>query len=295
MPRGRKTAPVSIRIIYTAADGTVREPLPFKTVRGASTYARKFLGDRPEIGSDRATSADDGGTMQVIGCSLADLFPGATPPPASADTVEGLVAEMSALLDEVDTVLPKLPKNALNHWQRPPALLALDKRVEALCDRLERIVPKTSGWFNGKAVYVSYLAEPGRVSSPTWARPGRTIGWIGYVPVVLEWQGFLENFAGAVYALDPGEPWLDSSGSRAVYLASQSDKTKPLAEAFREILVKTAASPEFKLTALSEHGRDETKNRLEADEWLREALRIGPVDAIPMPDKYYATPLSIFR
>lgn len=64
-----------IVIRYTAVDGysTKRR---YKTLEGASDYARRMVGETPELGSTYAISGDGIGKITVVeGAKLADLFP----------------------------------------------------------------------------------------------------------------------------------------------------------------------------------------------------------------------------
>lgn len=62
-----------IKITYRACDG-FKETKKFKTMPGARKYAIGRVGDNPERGIGYAVSEDGIGTLEVMGCSLADLF-----------------------------------------------------------------------------------------------------------------------------------------------------------------------------------------------------------------------------
>jgi hypothetical protein len=63
-----------IKITYSSVDGA-KEVKRFGTVKGASEYASRWIGNHPTIGSTYAVSDDGIGRIEVTGASLADLFP----------------------------------------------------------------------------------------------------------------------------------------------------------------------------------------------------------------------------
>jgi hypothetical protein len=46
----------------------------FKTMKGASKFARKWVGDYPDLGSTYAVSFDGVGKVTVEGCTIKELF-----------------------------------------------------------------------------------------------------------------------------------------------------------------------------------------------------------------------------
>ena len=62
---------------YSSIDGYSKTGR-FVTLKGARDFARKWVGEHPEIGSTYAVSADGVGKVTVTGCAVADLFPPAT-------------------------------------------------------------------------------------------------------------------------------------------------------------------------------------------------------------------------
>jgi hypothetical protein len=63
-----------IKVNYSSVDGH-RQTRSFKTVAGAGRYARRWIGEHPEIGSHYAISSDGAGKITVDGASLGELFP----------------------------------------------------------------------------------------------------------------------------------------------------------------------------------------------------------------------------
>lgn len=63
-----------ITTYYEAIDSDKVTEKTYKTLKGASTYARKMVGDSPAIAAGMAASLDGAGTLTVDGCKLEDLF-----------------------------------------------------------------------------------------------------------------------------------------------------------------------------------------------------------------------------
>ena len=63
-----------IKVRYSSVDG-YRESRKFKSAAGAGKYARKLVGDHPDIGSHYAVSSDGIGKVEIEGASFAELFP----------------------------------------------------------------------------------------------------------------------------------------------------------------------------------------------------------------------------
>jgi hypothetical protein len=66
--------PREIVVAYSSVDH-FRKRRTFKTVAGASRYAREWIGDHPSIGMGYAVSDDGVGKITVRGATLAELFP----------------------------------------------------------------------------------------------------------------------------------------------------------------------------------------------------------------------------
>jgi hypothetical protein len=63
-----------ITVTYVSVDN-VRKRRQFKTLTGASRWAREWIGNHPEIGMGYAVSGDGVGTIYVSGATLEQLFP----------------------------------------------------------------------------------------------------------------------------------------------------------------------------------------------------------------------------
>lgn len=63
-----------IIVIYRSADRCYIKN-KYATLRGARTFAQRYVGPTPTLGSNYAVSDDGIGTIYVEGCSLRDLFP----------------------------------------------------------------------------------------------------------------------------------------------------------------------------------------------------------------------------
>lgn len=63
-----------ITVIYSSIDN-VRIRRRFASLAGAQNFAFHWVGERPEIGSTYAVSGDGVGKIEVIGATLAELFP----------------------------------------------------------------------------------------------------------------------------------------------------------------------------------------------------------------------------
>ena len=64
----------SITVRYSSID-RFKKHYTFKTLKGASAWARKWVGDHPDLGSDYAISDDGVGKITVSGATLAEIFP----------------------------------------------------------------------------------------------------------------------------------------------------------------------------------------------------------------------------
>ena len=95
------TATAAIMVTYTAIDGT-REDDAFDTIEEASTWARTWIGNHPEIGSTYAVSADGIGKIEVMGCEIADLFP--PPPEPEPEPEPGAPTPSTALIPTTATM-----------------------------------------------------------------------------------------------------------------------------------------------------------------------------------------------
>jgi hypothetical protein len=81
-----------IQLHYSSADDMQGEIKKFPTVEAAGVWARKMLGDHPEVGPGYAVSGDGIAKVSVLsaGLRLGELFPIVTPesdPPVDGDYV----------------------------------------------------------------------------------------------------------------------------------------------------------------------------------------------------------------
>ena len=76
-----------IHVHYRAVDGA-GDTRRFRTLGGARKYAHEMVGPHPEIGRTYAVSGDGVGRVQVIGATLAELFPDPTDT-STADQIDG--------------------------------------------------------------------------------------------------------------------------------------------------------------------------------------------------------------
>jgi len=67
-----------ITVVYQAIDGYSKTG-SFTSLESARRFARQWVGEHPEFGSDYAVSADGVGKVMVYGVSLRTLFPEAAP------------------------------------------------------------------------------------------------------------------------------------------------------------------------------------------------------------------------
>ena len=209
----------------------------------------------------------------------------AAPP---ADTREGLIAEMATILDAVDQALP-----TMTHIEWASAYygtLAKHKEaVNALFTRMHKLLGEDAEESADDVFKAALSAPPGEV--PTPARPGRFVAWLGYVPVLLEWGGFITRDA-ELYAVDPKELWLTDTGRLTVGAYIQRGELD-LRKWFEQRLQATAANPKFRLHTLKT-GQTAALERLATNTWLREVIAKGPVDPVPLPKHLAAIQLEPF-
>jgi hypothetical protein len=129
------------------------------------------------------------------------------------------------------------------------------------------------------------LSAPGG-TVPSLARPGAWVEWVGYIPVLVHWGGFLGD-GSDIRMVDPDEKWLNASGYQSLHIyPSRGDMD--LRATVREQLEAAISPKKFDLKDVDEDGKDEARKLLADNEWLRRALEAGPVDPIRMPPKLRA-------
>jgi hypothetical protein len=208
--------------------------------------------------------------------------------PASTDTREGLIAEMGALLDRVDAALPGLDTvvwhatwGALSKYRAEED--ALEERMWELLDRDQDVTPSD--------VFGPALEAPGG-AVPTLARAGAWVEWVGYIPVVVYWCGFLGHDSSFTIA-DPAERWINTTGYQTAYLRVDHGKAE-LRKMARNELTSIIKQKGFTLHDVSGHAIDAATARLAESEWLRKLLAAGPVDALPLPASLKALQIPLF-
>ncbi len=205
---------------------------------------------------------------------------------APKDTRESLIAQMGKLFDAVDQLLPTL-KDFSWHWPQQPKLRQARMDCDALVVRMHKLLDPNSDE-SPQEVFAVALGVVGSV--PSVARPGNFVEWVGPIPVLCAWGGFMERSAD-LRMIDPAEQWISETG----YLSMHPDPRPGCLEvrtSFREWLEQFVGAPKFKLHDVSDYGREQAVERLAESEWLRDVLEKGPVDPIPLPNHLLAIPQS---
>lgn len=144
-----------------------------------------------------------------------------------------------------------------------------------------------------EALMEALMEAPGQV--PSWTRPGTFLLWIGYVPVRCVWGGFAMPMTDLV-AADPGEMWIDPSGSSHIATPGSVNPTETPADYFRRTLRNRSERGNLDLFPLTPWAKNATRQELErpCNAWLAPAIARGPVDPIPLPRKLAAVQQSLF-
>ena len=71
-----------LTVRYFAIDGA-RINRQFKSLKGARTFAAKYVGENPDFGGNYAVSSDGIGKITVKGCTIRELFAAPAAAPAS--------------------------------------------------------------------------------------------------------------------------------------------------------------------------------------------------------------------
>jgi hypothetical protein len=208
--------------------------------------------------------------------------------PKIVDTRESLIAEMGALLDHVDAMLPSM-KSLSWRWGHGP-LAKQREEVDAIVRRMEDLLGDEAD-LSAEEVFVQGVSRPGG-TVPSLARPGAWVEWVGYVPVLVFWGGFLE-VTSYLRMCDPDEKWLNAGGYQSLHLYPVRGDVN-LRQMIRDELTEATRSKKFDLYVVDAAGRTEASTALAENEWLREIVAAGPVDPIPMPPKLRAVQLLPF-
>jgi len=214
-------------------------------------------------------------------------------PAAPTYTREELIEQMRELLDGADAILATAGHSVT--WGYPTgALTEARERCNLLFNQMARLpaVEDAEGEYESpQEIFEKALhAEPGTV--PSLARPGTFIEWIGYIPVLVEWGGFLKRSAD-LRCVDPKLKWISATGYRSTHVAYVDGGSNPSA-IVRGILTSAMAQKEFTLHDVEKWGTQAANEALAANEWLRNALAKGPVDSLPLPRKYFAVQRPLF-
>ena len=204
------------------------------------------------------------------------------------DTRESLTAEMGVLLDRVDHLLPTLK---VMNWRWGSGPLAKEREeMDAIEERM-RVLLEDVMDVEPAEVFFAGLARPGG-TVPSLARPGSWVEWIGYVPVLVTWGGFLD-ITGSLRMCDPAEKWINAGGYQAFHLyPSRGDVD--LRQMIRDELETNTRHKKFTLYDVDREGKDDATKALADNEWLRRIIEAGPVDPLPMPPKLRAVQLLPF-
>lgn len=201
--------------------------------------------------------------------------------PRQPDTEASLIAAMRELLEEVDRGL-----KAGNEVWRAPDLIR--KRGD-LFERMDRLFPDGAD-VPAQHMFANALAVKAETNGLTW--PSRFVEWVGYVPVLVDWLGWLGE--AALCAADPNEMWLNSTGYVWLpYYIKEAGSSAPRTWV-KHVLRDRLKDPKFRLLALDNDARENAAERLAANEWLHLALKIGPVDPLPLPKRLQAVQQPLF-
>ena len=207
----------------------------------------------------------------------------------TADTRESLIASMGTLLDEVDAVLPTLTTMNWQYGMSGP-LAKLRETMGQLSQRMWKVLEDTDD-SAPDVFFRSLMTTPGTV--PTVAQPGLFVEWIGYVPILIQWGGFLQAGTSDLRMIDPAEKWINSTGYQSVR-PLVTVGVRDVRALLRAELVKLTLVKDFTLHDVSAQNRDSVIETLAVHEWLRTAIERGPVDPIPLPAKLRAVQQTLF-
>jgi hypothetical protein len=204
------------------------------------------------------------------------------------DTREDLILKMGDLLDKVDQLLPGLSE--YTNWSYPHGTLAkpreqagdLERRMNAL---LAHDSDETAYDIFWKASQV----EPGTI--PAGARPGQFVMWIGYVPILCIWSGFISRMGSDLRVVDPCEMWISKTGYRSFTVGSPRKGVEAL---FREHLTAMVQAKDFDLQPIEPYARDQAVRQLAEFPWLQTVLDKGATDPIALPPRFASVQQGLF-
>jgi hypothetical protein len=203
--------------------------------------------------------------------------------PKIVDTRESLIAEMGDLLDRVQSILPGFP---VIQWRWGNGPLSKERvEREAIVDRMRILIDDMVEEQSADEIFAAALARPGG-TVPSLAFPGSWVEWVGYVPVLVTWCGFLD-LQGSLSMVDPTEKWLNARGYQGLHLYPARGDAN-LRKMIRDELIDATRNKKFTIFEVDADAKEEAAKALAENEWLRKALAAGPVDPIPMPPKLRA-------
>jgi hypothetical protein len=233
-----------------------------------------------------------------------------TPPPKPApqpepETKDDVLAAMGKLCDEVDAALASADGKRkgldFHQWQSNEPWRAFAARRQTLSEKLRALL-----WQAGMdededneeddqqedrpepsvIIRTALMKKPGDV--PSFARPGEFMLWIEFIPIVVNWGGWMAQ--SQLVAVAPQKPWINQDGT--LFMRSALDQEQTVYQVVHDGLRRLTTAVrtdhrnrrefQFKPCSLDREARAEAATRQEVP-WVRAALQLGPVDAIPLP------------
>jgi hypothetical protein len=226
-------------------------------------------------------------------------------PPLTSLTKPELLEQVRLVLDGVDQQMEERSWSIqFSHYGefRDPG-----RRIEDLNEALHAVLTAEGGDpdqdLAGNAIRETFGAEPGTV--PSWARPGRFLVWVGYVPFLCAWNGFAVPEA-EITAVDPTQLWVTPGGTINATRSVPANCRTP-DEMFRDFLRTSTIAKEFSngrkpgkplfnLHRLEGFVKEGLQAALEKPEnaWIVAALKRGPVNPVPLPEHLQAVQTLLF-
>jgi hypothetical protein len=235
--------------------------------------------------------------------------------PEIPSTKEEIIASMGELCDRVDALLAKergstAAARDIGHlWSASPEWRKLGERRTNLVNALRKLLYDEQDALRDQGeeavdlddyVRDKLTAKPGTV--PSFARPGKFVIWIDWIPMCCEWDGFMVPWA-RFCAVAPSQPWMNADGERDLPSTTIHPQHATIEAMFRDYAIqltvfvghdKGRRVPTFRIAQLSAEGREQAKTRAnDWDWWLGPILKRGPVNPIPMPNHIAAVQMSL--